>query len=80
MKTVNIRQIHHDLRSILARVEQGEEITILNRSRAVARICPPLPKTPTKTKLPDFAARARTILGDRLITNTALTEREERPW
>lgn len=80
MKTVSIREIHHDLRSVLARVAQGEEITILNRNRAVARICPPFPESPTKTKLPDFAARSKTILGVRILTNPILTEREERPW
>jgi antitoxin (DNA-binding transcriptional repressor) of toxin-antitoxin stability system len=80
MKTVSIREIHHDLRSVLERVAQGEEITILNRARAVARICPPLPETPAKVELPDFAARAKSILGDRTLTNPILTEREERPW
>jgi len=81
MKTVSIREIHHDLRSVLERVAQGEEITILNRSRAVARICPPLPEAPpTNIKLPDFAARAKSILGNRILTNPVLAEREERSW
>jgi antitoxin (DNA-binding transcriptional repressor) of toxin-antitoxin stability system len=81
MKTVSIREIHHDLRAVLERVSQGEEITILNRSRAVARICPPLPEPPpNKVKLPDFAARSKAILGDRILINPVLAEREERSW
>lgn len=80
MKTVSIREIHHNLRAVLERVSRGEEITILNRSRAVARICPPLPEAPADIELPDFAARAKSILGKRILTNSVLNEREERSW
>jgi len=42
----------------------GEEVTVLNRTRPVARICPPRPEAPAKFKMPDFAARAKALFGD----------------
>ncbi len=82
MKTVTIRQVHNDFSSVLALVAQGEEVTVLNRTRPVARICPPLPEAPPANfKMPDFAARAKAIFGDsKLMTNIILEEREERQW
>jgi len=82
MKTVTIRQVHHDFAAVLAMVAQGEEVTVLNRTRPVARICPPRPpESPAKFKMPDFAARAKAIFGDsKLMPNIILEEREERQW
>ncbi len=81
MKTVTIRQVHHDFSAVLALVAQGEEVTVLNRTRPVARICPPLPEVPAKKiKMPDFAARAKAIFGDRIIPNIILEEREASRW
>lgn len=82
MKTVTLRQVHHDFGAVLALVAQGEEVTVLNRTRPVARICPPRPEAPpAKFKMPDFAARAKAIFGDsRLMPNIILEEREERQW
>ena len=81
MKTVTIRQVHHDFSAVLALVAQGEEVTVLNRTRPVARICPPLPVAPAKFKMPDFAARAKAIFGDsKLMPNIILEERKERQW
>ena len=80
MKTVTIRQVHHDFSAVLALVAQGEEVTVLNRTRPVARICPPLPQAPAHFKMPDFAARAKAIFGDRIIPNIVLEEREASRW
>lgn len=81
MKTVSIRQVHNDFRSVLALVAQGEEVTVLNRSRPVARICPPLPEVPVNFRMPDFAARAKAIFGDsKLMPNVVLEEREASRW
>ena len=80
MKTVTIRQVHNDFSAVLAVVAQGEEVTVLNRTRPVARICPPLPEAPAKFKMPDFAARAKAIFGDRIIPNIILEEREASRW
>ena len=80
MKTATIRQVHNDFSTVLAWVAEGEEVTVLNRTRPVARICPPLPEAPANFKMPDFAARAKAIFGDRIIPNSVLREREERRW
>lgn len=81
MKTATIRQVRNDLQTVLGWVADGEEVTILNRTRPVARLCPPLPPpAPKEFKMPDFAARAKTIFGDRIIPNMVLKEREESRW
>lgn len=80
MKSVTIRQIHNDFSAVLALVAQGEEVTVLNRTRPVARICPPLPEAQTHFKMPDFAARAKAIFGDKMIPNVVLEEREASRW
>jgi len=65
---------------VLEWVGQGEEVTVLNRTRPVARICPPRAQTPPAFKMPDFAARTKAIFGDRVIPNAVLREREESRW
>lgn len=80
MKTATIRQVRHDLGAVLAWVREGEEVTVLNRTRPVARICPPRPPPAAQARMPDFAARARSVFGDRVIPNPVLREREEGRW
>ena len=80
MRTATIRQVRHDLGTVLAWVAEGEEVTVLNRKRPVARILPPRPQPSAKVKMPDFAARAKAIFGDRIIPNMVLQEREESRW
>lgn len=80
MKNVAIRQIHSDSNTIPARDVHAEEVTVLNRTRPVARICPPLPEASANFRIPDFAARAKAIFGDKMIPNVVLEEREDRQW
>lgn len=80
MKTATIRQVRNDLKTILALVAQGEEVTVLNRTRPVARILPPRPTVQAKVQMPDFAARAKAVFGDKVIPNGVLREREESRW
>jgi antitoxin (DNA-binding transcriptional repressor) of toxin-antitoxin stability system len=80
MKTATIRQVHHDFATVLAWVAEGEEVTVLNRTRPVARICPPRAQPPAQLKMPDFAARAKAIFGNKIIPNAVLREREESRW
>ncbi len=82
MKTATIRQVRHDLGTVLAWVAEGEEVTVLNRTRPVARICPPRAQPTAAVKMPDFAARAKTIFGDKQthFTNIVLEEREQGRW
>jgi antitoxin (DNA-binding transcriptional repressor) of toxin-antitoxin stability system len=81
MKTATIRQVRHDFSTVLKWVADGEEVTVLNRTRPVARICPPrVQASAKKFKMPDFAARSRAILGDKVIPNIVLEEREASRW
>ena len=81
MKTATIRQVRHDFSTVLAWVAAGEEVTVLNRTRPVARLCPPRAQTPAKFKMPDFAARAKAIFGDsKPIPNIILEERDQSRW
>ncbi len=83
MKTATIRQVRHDFSSVLAWVGMGNEVTVLNRTRPVAKICP-ISKhiVNKKIAMPDFASRAKTIFGKdkRTISNTVLDEREQSRW
>lgn len=81
MKTATIRQVRNDFRTVLEWVSKGEEVTVLNRTRPVARICPPRPEAPASFKPPDFTARAKALFGKtKPMPNIVLEEREEREW
>lgn len=82
MKTATIRQVCHDFNSVLAWVAAGEEVTVLKRTRPVARICPPRAPTPARVEMPDFAARAKAIFGKKRthFSNIVLQEREQSRW
>jgi antitoxin (DNA-binding transcriptional repressor) of toxin-antitoxin stability system len=53
---------------------------VLNRTRPVARICPLRALPSAKLKMPDFAARAKAVFGNRMIANIVLEEREKSRW
>jgi antitoxin (DNA-binding transcriptional repressor) of toxin-antitoxin stability system len=80
MKTATIRQVRHDLSTVLTWVADGEEVTVLNRTRPVARICPLRALPSAKLKMPNFAARAKEVFGKRMIANIVLEEREKCRW
>jgi len=81
MKTATIRQVRHKFSAVLAWVAEGEEVTVLNRTRPVARICPPRAQAPAKFKMPNFTARAKAIFGNsKPMPNIVLEEREQSPW
>jgi prevent-host-death family protein len=80
MKTATIREIRNHFPRVLAWVNGGEEVTVLNRSRPVARLLPPRPVVSRAVTIPDFAARAQAIFGHRKthLVEALLREREER--
>ncbi|CAN5756416.1 hypothetical protein BH11VER1_BH11VER1_25200 [soil metagenome] len=47
MKTANIRELKHDMTTVLSWVEQGESVTLKKRGKTVAIINPP-PKSKGK--------------------------------
>ena len=82
MKTATIRQVRHELTEVLKWIAAGEEVTVLNRNRPVARLLPPLPEAGETIEMPDFEARARAIFGDKRtqFSDIVIEEREESRW
>ena len=82
MKTATIRQVRNDFGTVLRWVAEGEEVTVLNRTRPVARILPPRPQVQATVRMPDFTARVKAIFGNREThaVEALLKEREESRW
>jgi len=82
MKTATIRQVRNDFSTVLAWVQQGEEVTVLNRKKPVARICPLRAKEVAEIKMPDFAARAEALFGTQSthLSDGVLEERRKNRW
>ncbi len=62
MKTVSVRDLRYDFKSVERALREGEEIQITKRRQPIARLVPerPIPTTP----LPDFMGQLRAIYGD----------------
>jgi antitoxin (DNA-binding transcriptional repressor) of toxin-antitoxin stability system len=78
MPSVNLRQLR-DTRQLLAWLEAGEVVDLRKRNRVVARIVPESPKR-QPVEWPDFAARLKSIYGDRVIpaVDMLIEDREDR--
>ena len=68
MKTASIGDLHHGFKKIERLLQQGEEIQITKRGRAIARLIPDAAEA-TK-QAPDFMARLRAIYGDKALAVT----------
>jgi antitoxin (DNA-binding transcriptional repressor) of toxin-antitoxin stability system len=68
MKTATIRQIRNTFPEILAWVQQGEEVIVLNRKTPVARICPLAVEANKEIQMPDFEGRAKKIWGNKTLS------------
>ncbi|MCH7227564.1 type II toxin-antitoxin system Phd/YefM family antitoxin [Haloferula sp. A504] len=69
MKRTSIRELKHETRKVLARVESGETIEVRRRNQPVAVLSPAGRRGPVEK--PDFAARLRGIYGDQVLESTA---------
>jgi antitoxin (DNA-binding transcriptional repressor) of toxin-antitoxin stability system len=78
MKTATITQVRNDFDTVLHWIADGEEVTVLKRTRPVARILPPRPAMAVTCTTPDFDARIERIFGDRRthVVDAFLRERE----
>jgi antitoxin (DNA-binding transcriptional repressor) of toxin-antitoxin stability system len=73
MPSVNLRQLR-DTRRLKAWLRAGSTVELRERDRVIARIVPE--KAEEKPgNWPDFEARAREILGDRILPNVVLEDR-----
>jgi prevent-host-death family protein len=82
MKTATIRQVRHDLGSVLQWVADGESVEISKRGQVVAMIVPPVTATRKRSsKRPDFLARLQRIYGQKPRgANPVVEERASRNY
>jgi antitoxin (DNA-binding transcriptional repressor) of toxin-antitoxin stability system len=76
MLSVNIRQLR-DTRRLKAWLQAGETVELRERNRLIARIVPP-GAAEEPQEIPDFAARAKKIFGDRVLPGADLLIKERR--
>jgi antitoxin (DNA-binding transcriptional repressor) of toxin-antitoxin stability system len=74
MPSVNIRQLR-DTRRLKAWLRAGKTVELRERDRLIARIVPEKENPEQPVQYPDFAARAKKILGDRILPNVVLEDR-----
>jgi len=79
MKTATVRDLRYNFPQVEAWLSHGEEIELTKRGQVVGRIIPNSPK-PRKRKMPDFAARAKAICGDRIIDTASLLDYNKGPY
>jgi antitoxin (DNA-binding transcriptional repressor) of toxin-antitoxin stability system len=73
MPSVNLRQLR-DTRRLKAWLRAGNTVELRERDRVIARIVPEkMEENPGEW--PDFEARAREILGARILPNVVLEDR-----
>lgn len=67
MKTTSIRELKHNMSTVLSWVNEGETVEVRRRRDLVAVLSPPRRKRPAK---PDFTARLRAIYGTKAVRTT----------
>ncbi len=66
MRNVTVRELQHQTKNVIERVERGEVIEVLRRRRPVARLSP-VPQHQEPSAWPDLAKRLRGVFGKRTI-------------
>jgi antitoxin (DNA-binding transcriptional repressor) of toxin-antitoxin stability system len=74
MPSVNIRQLR-DTRRLKAWLRAGKTVELRERDEVIAHIVPEIHAERRPVKWPDFEARAKKILGDRILPNVVLEDR-----
>ena len=67
MPSVNIRQLR-DTRRLKAWLRAGKTVELRERDKLIARIVPESEARTQPVQYPDFAARAKKVFGDRVLT------------
>ena len=62
MRTVSVRDLRYDFKSVERILLEGEEVQITKRRRAIARL---VPEPAPRAGLPDFLGRLRAIYGEK---------------
>jgi antitoxin (DNA-binding transcriptional repressor) of toxin-antitoxin stability system len=74
MPSVNIRQLR-DTKRLKAWLRAGKTVELRERDQIIAKIVPEAQKNKTPAQWPDFAARAKEVLGDQILPNVVLEDR-----
>ena len=75
MKTATIRQVRHDLGTVLDWIDEGEQVQISKRGKVVALLSPPpTVKRSHGRKRRDFAARLKMRDGDRVLSARVMND------
>ena len=64
MRTVSVRDLRYNFKTVERILLEGEEIQITKRRRAIARL---VPEPALSSSLPDFMSRLRSIYGDECL-------------
>lgn len=63
MKTVSVRDLLYDFKTVERILREGEEISIIKRRKVIARL---MPEPAQRPAMPDFTERMRAIYGDEM--------------
>ena len=74
--SINLRQLR-DTRRLKAYLKAGKTVELRERDKLIARIVPANGKQPP-VEMPDFAARAKAIFGDRVLNSVDLLIKQRR--
>jgi antitoxin (DNA-binding transcriptional repressor) of toxin-antitoxin stability system len=78
--TITVRELQKHLKRVLATVARGQTLQVTRRRRLVAVLGPP--RRTTVAAWPDLEARARSVLGSRVVvpsaSGTVISDRGER--
>ena len=66
MQSITLRQLR-DTRQVKAWLKAGVQIEVRERNEVLGDLVPRTPPTPRPVEWPDFAARLKSIYGDRMI-------------
>ena len=69
MRVTTIRELKHDMTTVLSWVAEGQTVEVRRRNQPVALLSPPNQR-PTVQR-PDFGARLRSIYGGKRLKTTA---------
>ena len=74
MPTMNMRGLR-DTRRLKSWLKAGKTVELRDRDKVIGRIVPE-PPNEAPVEWPDFEARAKAILGDRILPSIVIEERE----
>jgi prevent-host-death family protein len=69
-KSISIRELQQNLKSVIERVARGQVIEVTRRHRPVARLGPVEP-VGSFSPWPDLKARTRAVFGERIVKPSA---------